>query len=58
LPSVSTTSNATSNTNSNMPSSADSDIFATIEKLANLKTKGFISDAEFESKKSELLSRL
>jgi len=40
------------------PTPTDSDIFATIEKLATLKSKGFISDAEFESKKSELLSRL
>jgi len=52
------TVNAPLNTNSNMLSSSDADIFATIEKLATLKTKGFISDAEFESKKSELLSRL
>ena len=58
LPPVSATSNAPSNTTSNISSISDSDIFATIEKLATLKTKGFISDAEFESKKSELLSRL
>jgi hypothetical protein len=45
-------------TTSNVPFNSDSDIFATIEKLANLKSKGYISDAEFESKKSELLSRL
>jgi len=42
----------------NSQSSSDSDIFATIEKLANLKSKGYITDAEFESKKSELLSRI
>ncbi len=52
LPPVST------NTTSNIPSGSESDIFATIEKLATLKSKGFISDAEYESKKSELLSRL
>ena len=53
LPSVSNESIPENNQNS-----SDSDIFATIEKLANLKSKGFITDAEFESKKSELLSRI
>lgn len=36
----------------------ESDIFAKIERLAELRQKGFLSDAEFSSKKSELLSRL
>lgn len=37
---------------------SESDIFATIEKLAGLRAKGFISDDEFNAKKAELLSRL
>lgn len=35
-----------------------SDIFATLEKLAELRAKGILSDDEFASKKAELLSRL
>lgn len=38
------------------PSAAD--IIATIEKLAALRDKGILSDAEFATKKAELLSRL
>jgi hypothetical protein len=34
------------------------DIFATIEKLADLRAKGILSDEEFSTKKAELLSRL
>lgn len=34
------------------------DIFATLEKLAELHGKGILSDEEFASKKAELLSRL
>ena len=34
------------------------DIFATIEKLAELRAKGVLSDEEFGAKKAELLSRL
>jgi hypothetical protein len=37
---------------------ASPDIFATIEKLAELRGKGILSDAEFAAKKTELLSRL
>jgi hypothetical protein len=37
---------------------AGSDIFASIERLAGLRDKGFISEQEFAAKKSELLSRL
>lgn len=33
-------------------------IFQAIEQLANLKNKGFLSDAEYNNKKAELLSRL
>jgi len=39
------------------PISAD-DVVATIEKLHGLKTKGILSDAEFEAKKAELLKKL
>jgi hypothetical protein len=35
-----------------------SDIFAALEKLAELHGKGILSDEEFASKKAELLSRL
>ncbi|MEN9847936.1 MAG: hypothetical protein RL368_676, partial [Pseudomonadota bacterium] len=36
----------------------ETDIFAKIEKLAELKQKGILSDSEFSEKKAELLSRL
>lgn len=44
--------------NNNNNSEAEGDIFGKIEKLANLKDKNIISVEEFESKKSDLLSRL
>ena len=34
------------------------DVFAAIERLADLRTKGILNDDEFSSKKAELLSRL
>ena len=34
------------------------DLFATIERLADLRAKGILSDAEFAAKKAELLSRV
>ena len=37
---------------------ADSDIFGTIERIADLRDKGFISEDEFSAKKTELLKRL
>ncbi|PPQ34660.1 SHOCT domain-containing protein [Rhodopila globiformis] len=42
------------------PSGSDTatDIFAAIEKLAELHRRGILSDAEFSSKKAELLGRL
>ena len=40
------------------PSAAEFDIFAAIEKLADLHGKGVLSDEEFTSKKAELLARL
>lgn len=36
----------------------EQDIFATIERLAELKAKGILSEDEFAAKKAELLSRL
>jgi hypothetical protein len=37
---------------------AEADIFASIEKLSNLKSKGILTDEEFSQKKRELLARL
>jgi hypothetical protein len=37
---------------------ADGDIFAKIERLADLRQKNILTEAEFEAKKAELLSRL
>lgn len=34
------------------------DIFGMIEKLADLRSKGVLDEAEFQAKKAELLSRL
>jgi hypothetical protein len=36
----------------------DQDVFATIERLADLRAKGILSEEEFQAKKAELLSRL
>ena len=36
----------------------DGDVFATLERLADLRAKGVVSDAEFAAKKAELLSRV
>lgn len=48
-----------SNSNSNSSSAPNSDeIFGLIEKLSSLHEKGILSTAEYETKKSELLSRL
>lgn len=38
--------------------SGGADIFATLERLAQLHAKGIVSDDEFSAKKAELLSRL
>ncbi len=38
--------------------SGESDIFARIERLAELHAKGILSDEEFSAKKAELLSRI
>jgi len=36
----------------------DANIFDAIEKLAALKDKGILTDAEYSTKKAELLARL
>ena len=40
------------------PGNPGGDVFATIERLAELRAKGVLSDDEFNSKKAELLARL
>ncbi|MEJ8826599.1 SHOCT domain-containing protein [Variovorax humicola] len=42
----------------NAPAGNQQDVFATIERLADLRSKGVISDDEFANKKAELLSRI
>jgi hypothetical protein len=42
----------------NPATTAESDIFTLIERLADLKQKGILSDEEFATKKAELLQRL
>jgi hypothetical protein len=39
-------------------SNGESDIFASIEKLAALQSRGILSEQEYSNKKAELLSRL
>lgn len=43
---------------SSSPSPGNSDALAQLEKLASLKDKGIITEAEFNSKKADLLSRI
>ena len=40
------------------PAVGQADVFATIEKLAELRNKGILSEEEFAAKKTELLARL
>ena len=47
-----------SNTNQNSVTNNSNDIPLQIEKLANLKEKGIISEDEFNSKKKELLDKM
>lgn len=42
----------------NPASASGGDVFATIERLAELRAKGLLSDDEFSTKKAELLARL
>lgn len=49
---------APSDNNPVLPSRGQDDLFALIERLAELRAKGILSDEEFAAKKTELLSRL
>jgi hypothetical protein len=40
------------------PINLEGDIFATLEKLADLKSKGIVTENEYNAKKAELLARL
>jgi hypothetical protein len=40
------------------PSGGEGDVFALIERLADLHVKGILSDEEFAAKKTEWLGRL
>ncbi|MBS3952007.1 MAG: SHOCT domain-containing protein [Methylomicrobium sp.] len=40
------------------PVNLEGDIFATLEKLADLKSKGIVTENEYNAKKAELLARL
>ena len=42
----------------NAPGMSSDEVFSLIEKLADLHAKGILSDADFETKKAELLARL
>ncbi len=50
--------NSTDNFVPQASSAADVDVIASIERLGDLKSKGILTDKEFETKKAELLSRL
>jgi hypothetical protein len=45
-------------TDYNQPTIQEADIFSAIEKLAQLRDKGILTDGEFSTKKAELLARL
>ena len=51
-------SNNDSSYSNNAGSANAGDVFASIEKLAALQAKGYLTPQEFATKKSELLSRL
>jgi hypothetical protein len=46
------------NNSDSLSSGNQHDVFATIERLAELRAKGIVSDDEFATKKAELLSRV
>ncbi len=61
LPIISIDGQPTVTSRPKSPPAADApetDVFATIERLADLRAKGILSDEEFNQKKAELLSRL
>ena len=55
---VMTAASPASTTVSSTVSESEGDIFAAIERLAQLKEKGILTDEEFAAKKAELLSRV
>jgi hypothetical protein len=57
-PSFAPVNNGAASNSAPASSGADSDIFASIEKLAALQSRGILSEQEYTSKKAELLSRL
>ncbi|WP_425618150.1 SHOCT domain-containing protein [Anatilimnocola sp. NA78] len=57
-PDRATFSPSTPSPSSTSSSPLEGDVFTAIERLGDLKAKGFISDQEFATKKAELLSRL
>jgi Short C-terminal domain len=58
MPLNSVQGNAPGNFGNAPPTASSQDVFATIEKLADLRAKGILSDDEFATKKAELLSRV
>ena len=45
-------------TSPGVPTGQETDIFAAIERLGDLRAKGILTDQEFAEKKGELLGRL
>lgn len=50
--------NPPSQSHAQAPKGSEHDVFASIERLAELRTKGIVSEEEFMAKKTELMSRL
>ncbi len=57
-PNVSVTSTQYVESNNGAQSASQGDVFANLERLAELQRKGIISDSEFATKKAELLAKL
>lgn len=49
---------AWADTSAAAPAGESTDVFATLERLADLRAKGIVSDEEFAAKKAELLKRI
>lgn len=49
---------AWNDTSAAAPAGESTDVFATVERLADLRAKGIVSDEEFAAKKAELLKRI